>query len=87
MQNVWNRAGFGAAIKNFMKKLRIGFLSTANIGKKNWKAIYNSGNAIVTAVASRDVDKSRQFIDECQRENLPLRKNHWHWAAMKNCSR
>ncbi len=49
-----------------MKKLRIGFLSTANIGKKNWKAIFNSGNAIVTAVASRDVNKSRQFIDECQ---------------------
>src|ERR1035437_4815954 len=51
-----------------MKKLRIGFLSTAGIGKKNWKAIFNSGNCIVTAVASRDVNKSRKFIDECQRE-------------------
>jgi predicted dehydrogenase len=48
-----------------MQKLRIGFLSTAGIGRKNWKAIFNSGNAIVTAVASRDMDKSRQFIDEC----------------------
>ena len=51
-----------------MKKLRIGFLSTAGIGRKNWKAIFNSGNCAVTAVASRDAAKSRQFIDECQRE-------------------
>jgi predicted dehydrogenase len=58
-----------------MKKLRIGFLSTANIGRKNWKAIFNSGNSIVTAVASRDLARSRKFISECQRdvpfENLP----------------
>jgi predicted dehydrogenase len=51
-----------------MKKLRIGFLSTAGIGKKNWKAIVNSGNCIVTAVASRDIGKSRKFIDDCSRE-------------------
>jgi predicted dehydrogenase len=49
-----------------MKKLRIGFLSTAGIGRKNWKAILNSGNCVVTAVASRDVRKSREFIRECQ---------------------
>ena len=49
-----------------MKKLRIGFLSTAGIGKKNWKAILNSGNCVVAAVASRDVKKSREFIRECQ---------------------
>ncbi len=52
-----------------MKKLRIGFLSTAGIGKKNWKAILNSGNCVVSAVASRDVQKSREFIRECQNEN------------------
>ena len=52
-----------------MKKLRIGFLSTAGIGKKNWKAILNSGNAIIAAVASRDVNKSREFIRQCQGEN------------------
>lgn len=52
-----------------MKKLRIGFLSTANIGRKNWKAIRNSGNCVITAVASRDKDKSRQFIADCQREH------------------
>ena len=51
-----------------MRKLRIGFLSTAGIGRKNWKAIFHSGNAVVAAVASRDVQKSRKFIDDCQRE-------------------
>jgi len=52
-----------------MKKLRIGFLSTASIGRKNWKAILNSGNCVVTAVASRDLKKSREYIRECQAEN------------------
>src|SRR5450755_3981866 len=52
-----------------MKKLRIGFLSTAGIARKNWKAILNSGNCVVTAVASRDVNKSRAFIRECQADN------------------
>ncbi len=51
-----------------MKKLRVGFLSTAGIGRKNWKSIFHSGNAVVSAVASRDLAKSRQFIDECQRD-------------------
>jgi len=51
-----------------MKKLRIGFLSTANIGRKNWKAVFHSGNSIVTAVASRDEERSRKFISECQSE-------------------
>ncbi len=51
-----------------MKKLRIGFLSTAGIGRKNWKAIFHSGNAVVSAVASRDAQKSRDFIADCQRE-------------------
>lgn len=52
-----------------MQKLRIGFLSTAGIGKKNWKAILNSGNCVVSAVASRDVQKSREFIRQCQNEH------------------
>lgn len=51
-----------------MKKLRIGFLGTAGIARKNWKAIFHSGNAVVSAVASRDLKKARQYIDECQRE-------------------
>ena len=52
-----------------MNQLRIGILSTAGIGRKNWKAIYHSGNCAVTAVASRDLERSRRFIAECQREN------------------
>ncbi len=48
--------------------LRWGILSSAGIARKNWEAIKNSGNGIVTAVASRDVAKAQQFIDECQAE-------------------
>ncbi len=50
------------------KKLRWGILSTAQIARKNWKAIHNSGNGTVTAVASRDVERSRHFIAGCQAE-------------------
>lgn len=51
-----------------MKKLRIGILSTASIGRKNWKAVFHSGNSVVTAVASRDLERSRKFVSECQAE-------------------
>lgn len=49
---------------------RWGILSAANIARKNWLAIKNSGNAVVAAVASRDVSKAQQFIDECQAHSL-----------------
>ncbi len=49
-------------------QLRWGILSTAQIARKNWKAIRNTGNATVVAVASRDLEKSRRFIAECQHE-------------------
>jgi predicted dehydrogenase len=49
-------------------KVRFGFLSTAQIGRKNWRAVFHSGNAIVTAVASRDVDRGRKFIANCQQQ-------------------
>jgi len=49
-----------------MKKLRFGILSAAGIARKNWPAILHSGNSIVTAVASRDLERSRRFIGECQ---------------------
>jgi len=49
-----------------MDKLRWGILGAANIAQKNWKAIYNSGNSVVTAVASRDMERSRDFIRACQ---------------------
>ena len=45
---------------------RWGILGTANIARKNWRAIRNSGNSTLTAVASRDAAKARKFIDECQ---------------------
>jgi predicted dehydrogenase len=47
-------------------KIRWGILSTAGIARKNWLAIRNSGNGVVTAVASRDAARSKQFIQECQ---------------------
>ncbi len=43
-------------------------MSTAGIGRKNWKAIFHSGNAVISAVASRDVKRSRAFIRDCQRD-------------------
>jgi predicted dehydrogenase len=46
--------------------LRWGILSTAEIARKNWLAIWNTGNSVVTAVASRKLERSRQFIRECQ---------------------
>ena len=45
---------------------RWGILGTANIARKNWKAIRLSENGIVTAVASRTLARAEQFIDECQ---------------------
>lgn len=51
-----------------MTKLRWGILGTANIARKNWKAILHSGN-LVTAVASRSSRRSREFIEECQRDH------------------
>lgn len=45
---------------------RWGILGTANIARKNWKAIRNAGNATLTAVASRDAARAQRFIDECQ---------------------
>ena len=47
---------------------RWGFLSTAAIAKKNWKAIRLAGNGRVTAVASRSERRAQAFIDECSAE-------------------
>lgn len=49
-----------------MDRLRFGILGAANIARKNWKAIFHSGNAVVTAVASRDLHRARKFTRECQ---------------------
>ena len=45
---------------------RWGILGTANIARKNWKAMRLAGNSTVAAVASRDPAKAQKFIDECQ---------------------
>jgi predicted dehydrogenase len=47
---------------------RWGILGTAQIARKNWKAIRNAQNGIVTVVASRTLEHSRRFIAECQAE-------------------
>src|ERR1041385_2022639 len=50
------------------KILRWGILGTAGIAKKNWRAIANTGNSTVAAVASRTPGRSKEFISACQRE-------------------
>lgn len=50
---------------------RFGILGAAGIARKNWKAIHLSGNARVTAVASRRPEAARQFIQSCS-EEVPL---------------
>jgi predicted dehydrogenase len=50
------------------KICRFGILSTAGIGRKNWKAMRLAGNACVAAVASRNVESAQKFIDECSVE-------------------
>src|SRR5687768_1634166 len=57
-----------AVMQHNTDKLRWGILGTAHIARKNWKAIRHTGNGTVVAVASRDLEKSRRFIDECQAE-------------------
>ena len=47
---------------------RWGILGTANIARKNWKAMRVAGNSTLTAVASRDAARAKRFIDECQSE-------------------
>lgn len=48
------------------RQLRFGILGTADIARKNWESIFHSGNSVVTAVASRDMARSRRFIKELQ---------------------
>src|SRR5205823_8316422 len=41
-----------------------GILGTADIGRKNWLAILNSGNRVV-AVGSRDLKRAKRFTEYC----------------------
>lgn len=52
-----------------MKKIRWGILGAANIARKNWQGIRNSGNSTVVAVASRSPERACQFITECQADS------------------
>ena len=47
--------------------VRWGILGSAFIARKNWRSIWNSGNATLTAVASRSVERAEEFIADCQR--------------------
>lgn len=51
-----------------MKELSVrwGILGAANIARKNWKAILNSGNGRLVGVASRDPSRAGEFIRSCQ---------------------
>jgi predicted dehydrogenase len=45
---------------------RWGILGTATIARKFWQSVRLADNAHLMAVASRDVVKARQFVNECQ---------------------
>jgi predicted dehydrogenase len=47
---------------------RWGILGAAGIARKNWRSVFNTGNAVVAAVASRDPARAQAFIDDCQGE-------------------
>jgi predicted dehydrogenase len=49
-------------------KTRWGILGAAEIARKNWHAILNSGLGVITAVASRDLAKAQRFIADGQRQ-------------------
>ena len=49
-----------------MSICRWGFLSTAEIGQKNWLSIRNASNATLRGVASRSTEKAERFIATCQ---------------------
>ncbi|MFG0294511.1 MAG: Gfo/Idh/MocA family protein [Maioricimonas sp. JB045] len=50
------------------RECRWGILGAAEIARKNWKAIWNSGNSRLVAVASRSADRAAGFISDCQRQ-------------------
>lgn len=49
-----------------LQPCRWGILGTANIARKNWQSIHNTGNGTLVAVASRSQARAEQFIGECQ---------------------
>ncbi|RPI03988.1 MAG: gfo/Idh/MocA family oxidoreductase [Ignavibacteriae bacterium] len=65
-----------------MKKLRWGIIGAADIARQNWRAIYDSGNSVVAGVAGRNVERTSQFITQCQAdyafEGMPRVFNNYH---------
>lgn len=49
--------------------VRWGILGTANIARKNWRAMQLADNATLAAVGSRSTEKAGQFIADCQSES------------------
>jgi len=45
---------------------RWGILGAADIAHKNWQAIRRAPNCTLVAVASRDLERCRRFVGECQ---------------------
>jgi predicted dehydrogenase len=48
------------------EKVHWGILGTADIARKNWLGILKSGNGVVAGVASRNPERARNFIEQCQ---------------------
>lgn len=52
-----------------MNKLRWGILGAASIARRNWKALFHSGNNTLVAVAARDRSRAEQFIRDGQAQH------------------
>ncbi len=50
---------------------RWGILGAAGIAQKNWQGIRHAPNCTLVAVASRDVERCRQFVAQCQ-QHVPF---------------
>ena len=48
---------------------RWGIMSSAQIARKNYQAIYHAGNARLIAVASRERAQAEDFIESCQKQS------------------
>ena len=48
------------------RRCKWAFLGAATIARKNWQAVFHSGNGFVGTVASRSVERAQDFIDACQ---------------------
>lgn len=48
---------------------RWGILGTANIARKNWRAMRVAGNSRITAVASRSTERAEEFIRSCSQSD------------------